>query len=664
MSLVSLQSQTDQFPYDFNNDFKQGITLKKGSKVELVHSVIHKKKNLTIDANNNTFKFIIGDPQKYITKIITIPNGSYNPDTFADLITLKMNEQQVLGIYKGAFKCDYAIVGDKETFTITFAENPLPALSSNTWTEYAPTKTGGASVVAVAYTPGEANLQLQNASPNTDNLTMTMTGEFGLFSNGGKQNCTITPNDDADGYNKTVIGHMRKSLVFPTGYDTAGKPLSQVAFACPAPNATKPYLDMALQIVDDPASNDSLVTFSRIKQQAGTLIGAANWIESVPNTELLQGPGVIKLSAILGGGFTYGEDRVKISYEISANLQITVSLSHDDAGDGVFNPEVVIISTVSGRSFVSTIKESHYPLIPIVMSSGGGAGDKTLLRVNGHFDSVSQNVTSITNPYIEENIFHNDDQEVNFATNPKNNDLEETGITNISAYKSELDKGNFSAVKILGATLNLKNLFIFGKIDVSTDFIAGGGAIPNVFNTAAAGSNRITANNAAQSNMNNVLGMTPYISTVGGQPPPSIESTLELIFEALNPNLYIELPDFNIQSFNGFRGDIGRCIGMIPKEELSMSSADLGALSYSSAYQRPIDLGLSTDQTFYQIRARIRNARGEIETDLDRQTSLILYFTQPPASADSELLDRVKDLKKSVDEMKIQRGEVNEYKTI
>lgn len=186
MSLVSLQSQVNQFPYDFNNDFKQGITLKKGSKVELVHSVIHKKKNLIINSTNNTFKFILGEPQKYFTKIITIPDGNYNPDTFADLLTLKMNEVQVLGIYKGAFKCDYSIAGVLEKFTISWAERPLPALSTNTWTEYVPTKIGGASVVATAYTGSQAVVQLQATSADTDDLAMTITGEFGLFSNGGK----------------------------------------------------------------------------------------------------------------------------------------------------------------------------------------------------------------------------------------------------------------------------------------------------------------------------------------------------------------------------------------------------------------------------------------------------------------------------------------------
>ncbi len=664
MSLVSLQSQVDQFPYDFNNDFKQGITLKKGSKVELVHTVIHKKKNLIIDSTNNTFKFILGDPTKYYTKTVTIPNGQYNPDTFADLITLKMNELQVLGLYKGAFKCDYAIVGDKETFSITWAELPQPTLSSNTWTEYTPTKIGGASVLATAYAGSQAVFQLQNNSADDDNLAMTATGEFGLFSNGGKQNVILQPNISANGYNKTIVGHMRKSLVFPAGFDTNGRPLSEVAFACPVPNATKPYLDMALTIVDDDILDDSIVTFTRIKQRQGTLVGSVNWIESVPSTQLLQGVGVNKLSDILGASFTYGEDHVKISYEITANLQITVSLSHDEAGDDNFSVPVNIITTVSGQSFVSTIKESHYPLIPIVMASGGANGDKTQLQVNGHFDSISQSVTSSDNAYIEDNIFHDDDQEVNFATNPKNDNLEGTGITNISAFKSEIDKGNFSAVKILGAELKQASLFLFGKIDINNDFEAQNGTIPNVFNTSNAGQNRITANNAGDSNMDTVLGMVEYVSTARALDPPTIVSTSELIFEILNPNLYIELPDFNIQSFNGFRGDIGRCIGMIPKEELSESSADLGALSYSSAYQRPIDLGLSTDQTFYQIRARIRNARGEIETDLDRQSSLVLYFTQPPSTTEDELLDRMKEIKKTVDDMKIQRGEVNEYKIL
>ena len=662
MSLVSLQSQTEQFPYDFNNDFKQGITLKKGSKVELVHSVIHKKKNIIINTTNNTFKFILGDPQKYFTKTVTIPDGNYNPDTFADLVTLKMNEVQVLGLYKGSFKCDYSIVGTLEKFTITWSERPLPSLSSNTWTEYVPTKIGGASVVVTAYLPSSANIQLQATSADDDNLAMTVTGEYGIFSNGGQQNVIMKPNGTANGYNQVIVGHMRKSLVFPTGYDTDGRPLSEVAFACPAPNADKPYLDMALKIVDNAGVDDSDVTFSRIKQQTGTNIGEANWINSVPNTALLGGNS--RLSDILPASFTYGEDQVKISYEITGNLDVIVSLSHDSAGDRNFSNLTQIISTVGNNSFTSTIKESHYPLIPIVMSSGGLNGDKTLLNLNGHFDSISDSVSTVTNPYIEDNIFHDDDQEVNFATNPKNTNLESSGIVNVSAYKSEVDKGNYSVVKILGAELKLRSLFLFGIIDINNDFISQGGAIPNVFNTANAGVNRITANNRADSNMNDVLGVVNYVATSSGNVPPIIDSTLDLRFEVLNPNLYIELPDFNIQSFNGFRGDIGRCIGMIPKEELSKSSADLGALSYSSTYQRPIDLGLSTDQTFYQIRVRIRNARGEIETDLDRQSSLILYFTQPVETAESQLLDRVKEMKKTLDEMKIQRGEVNEYKTI
>lgn len=662
MSLVSLQSQTDQFPYDFNNDFKQGITLKKGSKVELVHSVVHKKKNIVINTTNNTFKFILGDPQKYFTKSIIIPDGNYNPDTFADLITLKLNEVQVLGVYKGGFKCDYSITGTVEKFTITWAEQSIPTLSSNTWTEYDPTKIGGASVVATAYLPSSANIQLQPASADDDNLAMAVTGEFGLFSNGGQQNVIIKPNATANGYNQVIVGHMRKSLVFPTGYDTDGRALSEVAFACPAPNADKPYLDMALKIVDNGGVNDSDVTFTRIKQQAGTNIGDANWINSVPNTALIGGNS--RLGDILPASFTYGEDHVKISYEITGNLDVIISLSHDEAGDGNFSALTQIISTVSNNSFATTIKESHYPLIPIVMASGGLNGDKTLLNVNGHFDNVSDSVSTVINPYIEDNIFHDDDQEVNFATNPKNTNLESSGIANISAVRSEMDKGNYSVVKILGAELKLRSLFLFGTIDIGNDFVSQGGTIPNVFNNANAGQNRITANNRADSNMDTVLGVERYRSFATGNAPPIIDSTLDLRFEVLNPNLYIELPDFNIQSFNGFRGDIGRCIGMIPKEELSESSADLGALSYSSAYQRPIDLGLSTDQTFYQIRARIRNARGEIETDLDRQSSLVLYFTQPQPTAESELLDRVKEMKKTIDEIKIQRAEVNEYKTI
>jgi hypothetical protein len=86
--LITLQSSSDTDANDFYNYFKQGLILEPDSELGLVNMSYNFESAITLTGSNNTFDIKLA---KDVDTTITIPVGSYQPDTFLQAITDALN---------------------------------------------------------------------------------------------------------------------------------------------------------------------------------------------------------------------------------------------------------------------------------------------------------------------------------------------------------------------------------------------------------------------------------------------------------------------------------------------------------------------------------------------------------------------------------------------
>ncbi len=99
---------------------------------------------------------------------------------------------------------------------------------------------------------------------------------------------------------------------------------------------------------------------------------------------------------------------------------------------------------------------------------------------------------------------------------------------------------------------------------------------------------------------------------------------------------------------------------MIPREEL-VKGDNFGTLHYKQAYPVPISLNLTTEQTIYQIRARIRDTEGRLETSLLPPTELILYLDNKVGGMESQIIELLKSKKGEQQDNLISENPVQKY---
>ena len=133
-------------------------------------------------------------------------------------------------------------------------------------------------------------------------------------------------------------------------------------------------------------------------------------------------------------------------------------------------------------------------------------------------------------------------------------------------------------------------------------------------------------------NIASVLGMPNFqIFPNGGIPEPLFTSVDEPAVTTLKPELAIEMPQFNIKSYNGYSTDSGKVLAVVPGSELTTGDT-LGALFFAPPFKIPIALNLKEDMTLYQLTSLLKTTDGRMLTSLRQPTTLTLLLEQGPES--------------------------------
>lgn len=624
MSIISLKTLAGQNAFDFNNHFREGIKIKKGATIQLLNLTINKEQGLLVDVGNNVFYWRIGNAQSYLNHKIIIPPGSYSSEDLADMISFKLNQSTLLGQYENTWKCNFVAstgTGTLDKFLIDYGQNTPPPETTNVYSEYALTKPGGASQLVQAIGNTFSAFQFID-NGTTDSIIAygaTIVGEKGIFSNGGFHETNVFPSEDTTTYGRAMAGWSRLSMVKPQefGIDETNVN-SHINFG--VGGAGVATCDGYIEVVQAGAGN-AIINVYQLTANGGGTYPNAGWY----NMNQRYTGDIMALLPTLN----FGTDAIQLRVHINGNLNQQYIIAHDTAQDGLFINETIVITSGAG-TFSSTIKESFYPLIPITMSSGGVAGEKSRPLIAGVYD------TTIKTPYLL-------DLAADYTTDMILSDNAAQGLIVydqhelIQGYHNYSHMNHESGQKFnsqLGAPLNLMYWVAMG-IQLPADYVNGGGTIPNA-NFPPAATNDATADSLLGYNAGYFFA-TPAAGI-------TLTSDNQINFDIEEPSLIVELPDFNIKSYNGSTGDIIKAISLVPREELATNDTQ-GTLHYAQQFSVPISLNVESDQTIYQLRARLRDSEGRLETSLRAPTQIIMYLNN---DANSSPMDKMVEQMKSV----------------
>ena len=310
--------------------------------------------------------------------------------------------------------------------------------------------------------------------------------------------------------------------------------------------------------------------------------------------------------------FNYGQDNIQVKIQISKIQTVRIFILHDTGGDENFIEQVLIAETLKTTGFTKNIVEDFFPLRPCSTMSNGGRYDKKQIIFGGKYDT-EENVPPVSFQYTEQ-------ADVDLPL--------------------ELEAG------IPTNAVKLSALFIWGPI-LNGDLVSNGGTFPD---------QDITPSTMLTNTIASLIGFNRfnvYNSGKTSNPTSSQQSPILVIRE---PNLLLELVDFNIKGYNGATGDRGKIIASIPAEELNTNTRT-GTLNYFSQYPIMIDLNLVHDTTIYDLNAVIRRPNGKIADDLLPSTSMTLLFKEGKESKQRRLM------KEQVELMSSTMSNINQIKT-
>ncbi len=280
-------------------------------------------------------------------------------------------------------------------------------------------------------------------------------------------------------------------------------------------------------------------------------------------------------------------DHIKLEVKIEGLRKIVCKISHDNFGDGNF-AEHQTLATTGVQSFVSRIKESHYPLRPVIAKSNGGF----------YIDEFSQSIV--------DGIFDTAEHTSSLALTAQDGDGDDTADDRLDA-----------------STLSLSALFKMGLI--TTDQIGNGAGQINQLDY-----------DGAQGNIALLLGTLGFYVFPSGQLTNPVVSSTDPFISVAEPTLLLELFDFNIQGYNGRTGDKAKVIAVIPKEELQTGDRQ-GVLHYYPQFPVFIDLNIPEDKTYYDLNALIRTPDGKIANDLVNPTEITLLIKESDETKQTRL---------------------------
>lgn len=403
------------------------------------------------------------------------------------------------------------------------------------------------------------------------------------------------------GYARTNVGFCRQQLYNGTGADARDDQIAAgPSTVYPDTAATRgiayPGFDVVVQVEngDLGAADQPVVSCHKMTERGPVPFPTFGWRDG--------GAVVLPHDPWAGAPITAGS-YLQVQVKVTGNVQYSVSISRTagvppDPVAPVFAETVLLwssgttppVSPGTGvPAFGSVTKEKHYQLRPCAALSRGGFYHPLTYRT-----SLGCVFDAIAHP---DSLYGTDNP---VADDPEAESVEDEFAT-------------------LGAKQTLVQIIKYDTVS-PIEIGDGPGQLPTQF----------APPNLA--NIASVLGMPNFqIFPNGGIPEPLFTSVDEPAVTTLKPELAIEMPQFNIKSYNGYSTDSGKVLAVVPGSELTTGDT-LGALFFAPPFKIPIALNLKEDMTLYQLTSLLKTTDGRMLTSLRQPTTLTLLLEQGPES--------------------------------
>ncbi len=434
----------------------------------------------------------------------------------------------------------------------------------------------------------ETNGLLQDITAGGRYLT---TGpNIGIKLSADPLNSSLNVDKTGDGYGNCKFGYVRNQL-YNGRNDYSGDVNAKIL-------ATQNEgFDLMFEVKDNADFDGILVNLSQMIKGAtpfpnpGWRSGSKSVFQQYTPTTWDTIPGTI--TPPQWTNFNYGVDHIQVKYQISKIQTVRIFILHDTGGDENFIEQVLIAESGKTTSFTKNIVEDFFPLRPCFTMINGGRYDTKKVFVGGKYDS-QENVPPVSFQYTEQ---------------------------------ADVDLPLELEVGIPTNAVKLSALFIWGPI-LQSDLVSNKGTFPD---------QDITPNTMLTNTIASLIGFNRFNIYPEGLVSNATSSQQAPTIIIREPNLLLELVDFNIKGYNGATGDRGKIIASIPAEELNTNTRT-GTLNYFSQYPIMIDLNLVNDITVYDLNAIIRRPNGKIADDLLHSTSMTLLFKEGEESKQKRLM--------------------------
>ena len=392
------------------------------------------------------------------------------------------------------------------------------------------------------------------------------------------------------GYGNSKLGYVRNQL-YNGRTNYPGNPDADIL-------ATQTSgFDLMFEVKDNVDFDGILVNLSQMIKTAtpfpnpGWRNGSKYVFQQFTPTTWDQIPGTI--TPTVWANFNYGLDHIQVKYQISKIQTVRIFILHDTGGDQNFIEQVLIAESSKTTSFTKNIVEDFFPLRPCFTMINGGRYDTKTVFVGGKYDT-EENVPPLGFTFTEQ-------ADVDLPL--------------------ELEAGIPTNAVKLGA------LFIWGPI-LQSDLVSKGGTFPDADITPAT----MLTNTIAP-----IIGFNRFNVYIEGKTSNPTSSQQRPVLVIREPNLLLELVDFNIKGYNGATGDRGKIIASIPSEELNTNTRT-GTLNYFSQYPIMIDMNLAHNTTVYDLNVILRRPNGKIADDLIPSTSMTLLLKEGEETKQKRLM--------------------------
>ena len=146
------------------------------------------------------------------------------------------------------------------------------------------------------------------------------------------------------------------------------------------------------------------------------------------------------------------------------------------------------------------------------------------------------------------------------------------------------------------------------------------------------------------SNLQRILGFENLVQSTRNDPhfDPPLLSTRHINQMPLGDTFTVELTSSNVKGFNGGTGDVNRALAVINAEELEVDGD--GGVIWASQTRRPVDLNVSQDTSFHSLNIQLRDANGKIMRTVEAPLDVVLYKSQPESAKMEQALRELREV--------------------